>query len=64
MTSDSDMDTFEAHRYGVHYSTLSQREKIFGLKLFDLEYTTALYYYQRSNDVRYVALQVGAGTGF
>ncbi|OFZ16335.1 MAG: hypothetical protein A2X86_21690 [Bdellovibrionales bacterium GWA2_49_15] len=64
MTSDSDMDTLMAHRYGVHFSQISEREKIFNLKIEDLEYTTALYYSQRSNGLKYAIVQLAVGTSF
>ncbi|MBI2520281.1 MAG: DUF3570 domain-containing protein [Bdellovibrio sp.] len=64
MTSDSDMDTLTAHRYGVHFSQISERERIFNIKIEDLEYTSAVYYSQRSNGLKYAAVQFGVGTTF
>jgi hypothetical protein len=63
-TSDSDLASFSAHRFGVHYS-YDLGEKKYDFASFDkVELTTGLYHYTRSNDLKYNTIQVGLGVSF
>jgi hypothetical protein len=64
MTSDSDLSAFESHRYGIHYSKLLDDKNFKSLSFTNTNFSSGLYYYQRSNDLYYVILQLALSTEF
>lgn len=63
MTSDSDMAHFHSERLGVTYGQGGKEIAPFGLKS-TLEWTLGTYYTTRSNDLKYLIVQTGAGLTF
>lgn len=64
MTADSDLDSFDAHRVGVHYEQVLGDKSVSKVELLDFTLTSGVYFYKRSNDLSYLLVQFGVGTDF
>lgn len=63
-TSDSDQDSFDAHRIGGLYSYNVEDKKFMNLNFDKWEYSVALYHYFRSNELKYNIIQASLGVEF
>ncbi len=57
MTSDSDLASFEGHRYGVHYSHILGDRNWFNQDVYDFGLSAGAYVYKRSNNMDYYITQ-------
>lgn len=64
MTSDSDMQEFNAHRLGVHYERKLKDREVYGFALKDLSWVLAYYNYTRENKLKYNIAQTSLALRF
>lgn len=64
MTSDSDMEAFDGHRFGVHADHNLGEKSYWGVDLNELTLGAAVYHYTRSNDLKYTIVQLGVNAEF
>jgi hypothetical protein len=64
MTSDSDLNNFESHRLGLHYSTILGDKEFSFHDFIDVGLTSGLYYSKRSDGMYYGIAQFGLFTEF
>ena len=63
-TADSDLDSFDSHRFGSLYSLDLGEKEMFKLPIENLNLSASAYYYFRSNDLSYITTQFGLGVEF
>lgn len=64
MTSDSDMEKFTGHRFGIHSDHNLGDKNYFGLDVHELTLGGGVYHYTRSNDLNYTIVQFGVSAEF
>jgi len=63
-TSDSDLEDFSSHRFGLHYSYELGEKKFMKFPIENVIISAGAYYYNRSNNLSYVTTQFGVGAEF
>lgn len=63
-TSDSDLEDFSSHRFGVHYAFDLGEKDFMKFPIENLTMTAGAYYYNRSNNLSYLTTQFGLGAEF